>query len=98
MLFLFAWCHAVQETEFFVKDWGDGAGAENGNRALVEASKRAFLRWDEYLTLAVWRATAVRATGPGVRIVKNWGYRRSRGVLSPEMGVFAPPSPFFENM
>ena len=27
---LFAGCQAVQETEFFVKDWGDGAGAENG--------------------------------------------------------------------
>ena len=24
-LCLFAWCQAVQETEFFVEDWGDGA-------------------------------------------------------------------------
>ena len=27
---LFAGCQAVQETEFFVKDWGDGAGADTG--------------------------------------------------------------------
>jgi len=70
-LCLFAWCQAVQATEFFVEDWGDGAGADNGNNALVEASKRAFHRWDTRLTLAVWRATAARATGPGVRVAKN---------------------------
>jgi hypothetical protein len=32
-------CQAVQEMECFVEDWGDGAGADNGNSALVEASK-----------------------------------------------------------
>ena len=36
-LCLFAWCQAVQETVFFVENWGDGAGAENGNSVLVEA-------------------------------------------------------------
>jgi hypothetical protein len=66
-LCLFAWCQAVQETEFFVDDWGDWAGADNGNSALVEASTRALRRWDARLSLAVWRATAARATGPGVR-------------------------------
>ena len=35
-LCLFARCHAVQETEFFVEYWGDGFGADNGNSALVE--------------------------------------------------------------
>ena len=51
---MFAWCQAVQETEFFVEDWGDGAGADNSNSALVEASKRALRRWDARLTLSVW--------------------------------------------
>jgi len=37
-LCLFAWCQAVQETECFVEDWGDGAGTDNVNKALVEAS------------------------------------------------------------
>ena len=53
---------------------------------------------DARLTLAVWRATAARATGPGVRVDKNRGSRRNRAALFPEMGVFAPPSPFFKNV
>ena len=32
---------------------GGWAGADNGNSALVEASKRALHRWDARLTLAV---------------------------------------------
>jgi hypothetical protein len=97
-LCLFAWCQAEREAEFFVEDWGDGAGTDNGASALVEASKRAFRRWDARLTLAVWRATAARATGPGVRVVKNRGSRRNGAALFPELGVFAPPSPFFKNV
>ncbi|KAJ1484607.1 hypothetical protein T484DRAFT_1796656 [Baffinella frigidus] len=73
-------------------------GAENGTNALVEASKRAFHRWDARLTLAVWRATAVRATGPGVRVANNRRSRRNGAALSPETGVFAPPSPFYTNV
>jgi hypothetical protein len=96
-LCLFAWCQAVLEAEFFVEDWGDGAGADNGANALVEASKRAFHRWDARLTLAVWRATAARATGPGVRVVKNWGTRRNGNAPFPETGVFAPSAPFYNN-
>jgi hypothetical protein len=61
----------VLEAEFFVDDWGDGAGSGNSDSVLVEASKHAFRRWDARLTLAVWRATAARATGPGVRVVKK---------------------------
>jgi len=49
-LYLFAWCQALQETEFFVEDWGDWAGAENGNIVLVEVSQRALRRWDSRLT------------------------------------------------
>ena len=92
-LCLFAWCQAVQETEFFVEEWGDGAGADNGNSALVKASKRSLRRWDARLTLAVWRATAARATGIGVRVAKNWGSRRNGSATFPQTGVFAPPSP-----
>jgi hypothetical protein len=71
-LCLFACCQTGQETEVFLVDWGDGAWANNGNSALVEASKRALRQWDARLTLAVWRATAARATGPGVSVAKNW--------------------------
>ena len=77
--------------------WGDGAGADNGTSALVEASKRALRRWDARLALAVWRATAARATGPGVRVAKNWGSRRNGAAPFPEMGAFAPQSPFYNN-
>jgi hypothetical protein len=98
MLCLFAWCQAGREAEFFVEDWGDGAGADNGANALVEASKRAFRRWDARLTLAVWRATATRAAGPGARVVKNRGSRRNGAVPFPETGVFAPSSPYFKNV
>jgi hypothetical protein len=52
-LCLFAWCQAVQEAEFFVEDWVDGAGADTGKGALAEASKRAFHRWDTRLSMAV---------------------------------------------
>ena len=52
-LCLFAWCQALQETEFFVKDLGDGAGADNGSSALVEVSQRALRRRDSRLTFAV---------------------------------------------
>ena len=52
-LCLLAWCQAVQEMDFFVEDWGDGVGADNGNSALVDASKRALRRWDARLMLAV---------------------------------------------
>jgi hypothetical protein len=51
-LCLFTCCQALQETEFFVEDWGNGAGAENGN-VLVEVSQRALRRWDSRLPLAV---------------------------------------------
>jgi len=85
-LCLFAWCQAVQETEFFVEDWGDGARADNGNGALVEATKSALRRWDARLTLAVWRATAARATVPGVRVAKNWGSRRNGSATFPDTG------------
>ena len=95
-LCLSAWCRTELEAEFFVADWGDGAGADNGANALVEASKRASRRWDA--CLAVWRATVARATGLGVRVVKNRGSRRNGAALSPETGVFAPPSPFFNNV
>ena len=52
-LCLFAWCQAVLEMEFFAEDWEDGVGADKGNSAMVEASKRALRRWDARLTLAV---------------------------------------------
>ena len=97
-LCLFAWCQAEREAVFFVEDWGDGAGTDNGASALVEASKRAVRRWDARLTLATWRATAARATGPGVRVVKNRESRRNEAAHFPEMGVLAPPSPFFKNV
>ena len=96
-LCLCAWCQAVQETEFVVEDWKDGAGTDNGNNALVEASKRALRQWDARLTLAVCRATAARATGPGVRVAKNWGSRRNGSAMFPETGVFAPSSPFYNS-
>ena len=96
-LCLFAWAQAVLEAEFFVEDWKDGTGADNGANALVKTSKRAFYRWDARLTLAVWRATAARATGPGVRVVKNWGPRRNGNPPFPETGVFAPSAPFYNN-
>ena len=86
------------EARFFVEDWGDGVGTGNGDNALVEASKHAFRRWDARLTVAVWRATAVRATGPGVRVVKNWGSRGNGAVPFPETGAFAPSSPFHKNV
>ena len=68
---LLAWCQALQEMKFFVVDWGDGAGAESGTSALVEASKYSLRRWDARLSLAVWRATAARATGSDVHVAKN---------------------------
>ena len=80
-----------------MEDWGHGAGADNGNSALAEASKRALRRWDARLTLAVWRATAARATGPGIRVAKDWGSRRNGSATFPETGVFAPLSPFYNN-
>ena len=79
---LFVWCQVVQETEFCVEEWGNGAGTDNGNSALVEASTRALRRWDARLTLAVWRATTARATGPCVRVAKNGGSRRNGAALS----------------
>jgi len=88
-LCLFAWCQAEREAEFFVEDKGDGARTDNGEAskcALVEASKCAFRRWDARLTLAVWRATAARASGPGVRIVKKSGVSQERGCPSPGDG------------
>ena len=30
--------------------------------------------------------------------LRNWGSRRNGAARSPEMGVFAPPSPFFKNV
>jgi hypothetical protein len=53
-LCLVAWCRAEREAEFFVEDWGGGAGTDNGASALAEASRRASCRWDARLTLAVW--------------------------------------------
>ena len=92
-LCLFAWCQAVLEAEFLVDDWGDGAGSGSSD----SASKHAFRRWDARLTSAVWRASAARATGPGVRVVKNWGSRRNGTAPFPERGGFAPLSPFHNN-
>jgi len=96
-LCLFAWCQAVQESDFFVEDWGNGARADNGNSALVKASKRTLRRWDARLTFVVWRATAARATGPSVCIGKKCGSRRNGATLSPKTGVVAPSSPFHIN-
>ena len=87
----------MQETEFFVKDWGGGAGADNGNNAMVEASKRAVHRWDARLTLAVWRATAARATGPCVHVAKNWRSCGNGAAPFPETEVFAPVSPSYNS-
>ena len=81
-----------------MEGWGDGAGIDNGASALVETSKCVFRRWDARLTLSVWRATAAHAPGPGICVVKNREARRNGAALSPGMGVFAPPSPFFEKV
>ena len=35
-LCLLAWWQAEREHEFFVEDWRDSAGADNGTSALVE--------------------------------------------------------------
>ena len=70
-LCLFEWCQAERRAEFFVEDWGGGAGKDTGASALVEALKRAFRRWDACLTLAVWQATEERATG--LVSSKIWG-------------------------
>ena len=93
----FAWCQAEHETEFFVEDWGDGAAADNGNSVLVKVSKRALRRWNARLTLAVWRATTARATGPGVYVAKNWGSRRNGAATLLDTGLFVPPSPLYNN-
>ena len=77
---LFAWYRAGLEAEFFVEDWGDGAGIDNGYSALAEASKRAFRRCAR-LTLALWRATVARATA---------GPRRQKSVVSQERGFPFP--------
>ena len=82
----FAWCLAEREAEFFVEDWGDGAGTDNCASALVAATKRAFRRWDAHLKLAVWRETAARATGPGVRVIKKSGSPQERGCPFPGDG------------
>ena len=95
-VYLFAWCQALQEIELFVDDWEDGVGAYNGNSALVAASKCALRRWGARLMLAVWRVTAARATGPGVRVAKNLGSRRNGVATFLETGVFAPLSPFYD--
>ena len=83
-----------------MEDWADGAGTDNGASALVEASKRAVRRWHARLTLAVWKATAARATGPDVRVGRRQksGDLQERGCPFPGMGVFAPPSPSFQNV
>jgi hypothetical protein len=96
-LCLFAWCQAVQETEFSVEDGGHGAGADNGNSALMEALKRVLRRWDARLTSAVWRATAARATGPRVGVARNWGSHRNGAATFPDTGVFAPPFSFYND-
>ena len=95
-LCLLAWCQAEREAEFFVEDWGDGAGTDTGASALVEASKRAFRRWDARLTLAVWRTNPARATGPGVRIVKKSGVSQERGCPSPGDGGVRTSISFLE--
>ena len=85
----------MQETEFFVEDLMDEARADNCKNALVETSKRTFHRWDARLTLAVWRAIASRANGPGVRVAKNRGSHRNEAASLPGKGVLVPPSPFY---
>jgi len=97
-LCLFAGCQDGLEAEFCVEDLGDGSGADTGASALVEASNRAFRIWDARLALAVWPATAARATDPGARVVRNWGPRRNGAALSPETGVCAPRYPFVNNV
>ena len=73
-LCLFSWRQAELVAEFIVADLGDGPGTNNGASALVgEASERAFRRWDARLLLAVWRAAAARATGPGDPSHRNGG-------------------------
>ena len=52
-------------------------------------STSAFRRWEARVTLAVWRATSARATGPGDRVVKKMGSLRNGAALFSEMGVFA---------
>ena len=69
-----------------MEDWGDGAGTDNCASALVAATKRAFRRWDAHLKLAVWRETAARATGPGVRVIKKSGSPQERGCPFPGDG------------
>ena len=96
-LCLVAWCQAVREMMIFMEDLGGGTGADNGNSALVEAFERALRRWDARLKSAVWRATVARATDPSVRVAKNWGSRRNGAATFPETGVFALPSPFYNN-
>ena len=81
-----------------MEEWRGFAGTGNGSSVLVEASKRTFRKWDARLTLAGWRATAARATGPGVRVVQNRGSCRNGAALFPEMEVFVPPSSFLQNV
>ena len=39
-----------------------------------------------------------RVACPSVRVVKNRGSRRNGAALFPEMGVLAPPCPFFKKV
>ena len=61
------------KAEFLVEEWGNEFGAGNGASARVKSSKRAFRRWVARLTLAIWRATAMRATGHVVSVVIDIG-------------------------
>ena len=97
-LCLFAVWQAEREAEYVVEDWGDGAGIDSGASAWVEASKCVFRRWDARLTLALWQATAARATGPGVCVVNKRGSHRNGAAIGPEMGVSAHPAPCFKNV
>ena len=70
--------------------------AKNAFSAVLSTEGRAVgLCWGK---LKPQEPKQARATGPGVRVVKNRGSRRNGAALSPEMGVFAPPSPFFKNV
>ena len=73
-----------------MEDWRCGAGTENGASALVEASKRAFRRWDTRLTLAAWRAIAARVTGPSACVVQNRG-PAGTGLPRPQRGGCSRP-------
>ena len=84
----FAHCQALRTVDFCGGNPGAAVGSAGGDDPVGALTRANYHRWFAKLTMAIWRAMALRARGPGLRASRARQAPRPSGPAFPDGAVW----------